>query len=358
MLARFNQFASNPNNRIFVALIGGISLLICVGLPVIALAGFQILDAFVPTALPTNTAIPPVTATSPGTPTAAALCAGPPVMYILLVGTDSRSDSYQTGLSDSMRIVRVDFVEPNITYIAFLRDLYVEIPGLSERGITHGKLNQAYMYGSPGFGYTNDPWGGAGLLAQTLKHNFGVQVDHYVVVNMRSFVRIVDALGGIEINLPYEVDARTKRSRDPDKFFPAGPQHLDGYRTHILARLRPEGDSQRSKTQDLILQAIAAKLLSPTSLPALSGLVETSLNSVLTDLGPQETGQLLCVAARLDADRVRGYSFPNYLFSSTRIDDPVLGNTLVWDVDFNLLRAYLQYFMNGGWPETLPTGNP
>ena len=102
-------------------------------------------------------------------------------MFILLIGSDTRTDNYHAGLSDFIRIVRVDFINPGLTYLAFQRDLYVEIPWISAHsGITHGKLNQAYFYGNPGIGYYDGPGQGPGLLAETLKHNFGVRVDHYL----------------------------------------------------------------------------------------------------------------------------------------------------------------------------------
>jgi anionic cell wall polymer biosynthesis LytR-Cps2A-Psr (LCP) family protein len=190
------------------------------------------------------------------------------------------------------------------------------------------------------------------LLALTIEHNFGIQAEHYVVVNMQSFVRIVDAMGGIDINLPYTVDGRVKGSRDPVLYYAAGQQHLDGYRTLLLARLRPEGDFLRSQTQNLILQAIAAKMLTSESLPLLPGLIAASISSIQTDLREVEIAQLTCLATMLDAQNVNGFNFPENLFKGTRVDDPVLGRPFVWQVDFNILRSYLEYFKNGTWPET------
>jgi len=188
-------------------------------------------------------------------------------MFILLVGSDARKDSYAIGLADSMRLVRVDFVEPSIQILAFPRDLYVEIPEIEDHGgITHGKLNQAYLYGNPGYNYYDGPGQGPGLLALTLEHNFGAQVDHYVAVNLQTFVRIIDTLGGIDIELPYTIDGRVRGSRDPNRYFAVGKHHLDGYRTMLLARLRPGGDLQRLEVQNLILYALADQFFRPTTI--------------------------------------------------------------------------------------------
>lgn len=86
----------------------------------------------------------------------------------------------------------------------------------------------------------------------------------------------MDDLGRIDINLPRAIDGRAQGSRDTSRYFPAGPRRLGGYRTMILARLRPDGDFERSATQDLILDSAAAKILSPSVLPQIFGLIEAT----------------------------------------------------------------------------------
>ena len=311
------------------------------------------------TATPTASLTPTATMTQTATPTIAptptqipALCGGPRVMFILLVGSDARQDSYVIGLADSMRLVRVDFVEPSIQVLAFPRDLYVEIPEIADHsGITHGKLNQAFLYGNPGYKYYEGEGQGPGLLALTLEHNFGAPVDHYVAVNLQTFIRIIDTLGGIDINLPYEIDGRVRGSRDPNRYFAAGEQHLNGYRTMLLARLRPDGDLQRLEIQNLILQALADRLLSPTAVLKFLELIGDFKDSIQTDLGPQEIGRLLCLRAKIDAEQIDFLIFPEPLFKSERVRDPVLGNTSILGADFEVLAEYVKKFRDGLWRE-------
>jgi polyisoprenyl-teichoic acid--peptidoglycan teichoic acid transferase len=273
-------------------------------------------------------------------------------MFILLVGSDARQDSYASGLADSMRLVRVDFVEPGIQVLAFPRDLYVEIPEIADHnGPTHGKLNQAFLYGNPGYNFYDGPGQGPGLLALTLEHNFDAPVDHYVAVNLQTFVRIIDTLGGIDINLPYEIDGRVKGSRDPNRYFAAGEHHLNGYRTMLLARLRPGGDLQRLEIQNLILQALADRLLSPKGVLKFLELIDDFKDSIQTDLGAQEISRLLCLRGLIDAEQIDFLSFPEPLFKSERIRDPVLGNTSILEVDFAVLAEYVKSFRDGSWRE-------
>jgi len=321
-----------------------------------------------PTATPTITLTPTLTPTQTTTatptliPTATelpVLCGGPRVMYVLLVGSDSRSNGYIIGLADSINIVRIDFVEPRVQLLTFQRDLYVDIPAIEKHHVTKGKLNQAFLYGNPGYGYYDGPGQGPGLLALTLENNFGAHVDHYVAVNMHSFEKIVDAVGGIDINLPYVVNGRVKGSKDPDRYFPSGEQHLDGYHTMLLARMRPLGVFKRSEVQSLILQSLANKLLSPKGFQKLPDLIKTFYASVQTDLDIPTIGQLICLADKLNLQKIEFFNFPESLFKSGRVSDPVLGYTSILKVDFEVLKKYVQVFDNGKWSqvkETLDNG--
>ncbi len=339
------------NNRKNLYAFGMIVLLLLCGLPFIGFAGYEVLNTTGQRATPT---LPPpfiLTTPTPIPPTEVIpQCGGPEVMFILLVGSDTRGNSYSNGLADAIRILRVDFVNPGVTILSFQRDLYVEIPEISDHhGITHGKLNQAYLYGNDTFKYYDGPGQGLGLLALTLEHNFGARVDYSAAVNLQTFVKVVDALGGIDINLPSEIDGRMPGARSADLYFPAGEQHLDGYRTMLLARVRPNGDLARNHTQDLILKTLAVKLLNPSTLLQIPSLIEAFKGSIQTDLVQTEIAQLICLSAIIDPQNIKSVNFPEELFSLKRVNDPILGNTSVLDVDFNILKTYVQEFNNGNW---------
>jgi anionic cell wall polymer biosynthesis LytR-Cps2A-Psr (LCP) family protein len=119
----------------------------------------------------------------------------------------------------------------------------------------------------------------------------------------------------------------------------------------LLARLRTQGDLQRSEIQNLILQALAKKLLSLSVIRELPGLIATFSEAVQTDLGPLEIGQLICLSTMLESETIVFRSFPDNLFKNDRVQDPVLGNTSILKVDFALLKIYVGKFMNGEWFE-------
>jgi len=299
-----------------------------------------------PSALPT---------TAPTSSSVTGVCGGPPVMTILAVGTDARGNNYDYGLGDVIRLVRVDFVNPKVTVLEFPRDLWVEIPDIADNinGQDHEKLNQSYLYGNPGFGYTDDPAQGPGLMARTLTLNFGTNIDHYAAVNMRTFEKIVNAVGGIDINLPHAVDGRTADDRNGRLLFESGQQHLDGPRALMLARIRIKGTFARADNQNRVLCALRDKLTTPKVVTKIPQLIESFQGAVQTDLTPAQLGQLACLGTQLQPGNIVFASFPEQDFTATRIYDPVFkGRVFVWEVDFNVLRDYVAQFNQGTWPSS------
>lgn len=281
-------------------------------------------------------------------------CGAQPVMTILVIGTDARSDSYLYGLADVIRLVRVDFVNPKITVLEFPRDLWVEIPDIADnlKGQDHEKLNQAYLYGNPGFGYTDDPAEGPGLLARTLALNFGANIDHYAAVNMRTFVKMVDAVGGIDVYLPKAVDGRTSEDSNNRLLFSSGALHLDGGRALKLARIRIKGVFARAENQNRVLCALRKQLTSPGVITKIPDLIKSFQGSVQTDLSPQQLGQLACIGTQMRPENIFFASFPEEHFKTKRQYDPVFKkNLFIWDVDFDILRDYVRQFNEGAWPQ-------
>jgi LCP family protein required for cell wall assembly len=292
----------------------------------------------------------PIQATSTSTPQP--VCGGPAAMNILAIGSDARGNHYLYGLADIIRLVRVDFVNARVTILEVPRDLWVEIPEISDHySITHGKLNQAYLYGNKGLGYYDGPGEGPGLLARTLQLNFGVRPDHYLAVNMKTFEAIVDAIGGIDVYLPYDVDVRSPAN--PNGFHvEVGQHHFDGETALWVARIRQYHTFSRAENQNIVLCALRKKMLSPALVPAIPELVSTFQRYVQTDLSPEQINQLACLASQMDGRDVVFASFPIKLFKAAKIYDPQLGDTTTtMDADFDILRDYINRFQQGTWPD-------
>lgn len=324
-----------------------------------------------PTALPTETQHQLISAFPEVSPTPATLgptqtpvtipthtpepfCGDDPEMLVLAIGIDYRPGTYTYGLADVIRFVKVDFVTPRVTVLSFPRDLWVEVPGISDHyGITHSKLNQSYFYGTPAMGYYDGPGGGAGLLARTMDLNFGAQPEHYGVVNMKVLIEMIDAMGGVDIYLEHGIDARESEESDELwKIYEPGWNHLNGKRAVYYARIRHiDNVFGRVDRQTEILCAVKTRLLSPSAIMSIPDMITTFSDNVLTDLSPAELSQLACLAPRLSPENVVFARFPEEDLKGTTNYDPNMGiNDFIWEVDNQAIRDYVAGFLDGSWP--------
>ncbi|MEE4193795.1 MAG: LCP family protein [Anaerolineae bacterium] len=223
----------------------------------------------------------------------------------LAIAIDYRGENYVYGLADVIRLVRVDFDHAQINVVSLPRNLLVNVPTNRIQAENPILLNQAYFFGSEGMQKYSGSGYGAGALAETIQANFGITVDHYVVINFGGFIQIIDALGGIEVNLPKEIKA------EKEVLFPAGVQTLTGEEALKLARTRTNySDMERMDHQNLILQAIFRKLTDPSVIYQLPELVNTLKGSVLTDVSPEQILTLINLLPRLREEKI-GYASPS-----------------------------------------------
>lgn len=277
------------------------------------------------------------------------VCGGPPTMTVVISGV--ASSDYLYGLADAIRVARIDFQTQKVTVLALPRDLWVEIPGLESRGITVGKLNQAYFYGTEGMGYYSGAGYGAGLLAETLLSNYGLRVDHYLSVNLNSFRVIINTLGGIDVYLPQDVYKRV--NDQPELYLKAGSHHLNGKQAEMLARQRITiGDFGRINNQTIILKAVAAKLFSPSGIAALPTLVDQLKSNVETDFSPAEVTQLICLTGMIDTQEdVSFITLPDDVMVEQWVFDPTRAiNTSALVGDDGKIRNLVGDFQGGIWP--------
>jgi anionic cell wall polymer biosynthesis LytR-Cps2A-Psr (LCP) family protein len=118
-----------------------------------------------------------------------------------------------------------------------------------------------------------------------------------------------------------------------------------------LARVRIEGSFARADNQNRVLCALRDKLTNPSVVPKIPELIRSFQDAILTDLSPEQLGQLACIGTQIPSGNIVFASFPSEHFKLTRQYDPVFKNTVsVWDVDFDIIRSYISLFNNGAWP--------
>lgn len=260
------------------------------------------------------------------------VCGNEASWNLLMVGIDYRGQDYLYGLADVIRVARVDFVDMTINMVALPRDLVVEAPEGRFTEQNPMKINQAYLFGTEGWkGYLGEG-NGANSLAEVVRYNFGVTPQHYAVVDFQTVVRFIDALGGVEVDLPQAV-------YDPDPAlgsFPAGYQILTGERALALMRIRTNySDSFRVSNQNLVIKAIINKLMQPAMMVKIPGLLDQFKDGFLTDLSIEQIGNLgMCFLRNFDSSNMRSAQIPDDLLTADRVYIPSLnGESFVyrWD---------------------------
>lgn len=238
------------------------------------------------------------------------MCSDNSNISVLAVGIDYRGGDYLYGLADVIRFAEVDFNDQSINMIAIPRDLIVEIP--PERFKVPGpyKVNQAYFFGTPGMENYSGEGNGADALNEVLEYNFGISADYYVVFNFQAFTAFVDAIGGVEVNLPEPVYGGSQGD------FPQGEQTLTGERALALARIRENySDEFRVGNQSLIIQAIFEKMLQPATLLKLPGLVGQFQDSILTNLPLDQISNLALCFRDFDKESLVTHQVPSELLT-------------------------------------------
>lgn len=249
----------------------------------------------VETAEPVATLIPTVeSSTQP-------VCGGPPVMMVLALGIDENDQS------DAIRLVRLDYVNQRIDVLAVPRDLWVTVPDMEENGIKEGRINATYGYGDFFWGMGN----GIVLIEKTFDQNYGIKIDRYATVSFNSFVKAIDALGGIDIYLDKPVDGGLVGL----PLFPAGPNHLNGSYTMAFVRIRHlDTDVYRTRRQTLVLKAVIKKALSPENWVKLPGLYVTlQREAATTDFSPAEVNTVLCLVKNIGEENIYFHEIPQDL---------------------------------------------
>ena len=190
------------------------------------------------------------------------------IINILLVGNDARPGETRAR-SDTMILVSLNKKTNAIQITSFMRDMYVRIPGYYDN-----RINVAFAVG------------GAELLCETLKTNFGVEVDGTVEVNFEAFSDVIDAIGGVDVEM---TASEASYMRGKGYSASEGISHLDGDAALLFARVRSLAGSDYNRT-DRQRRVIAAVIQSvaDSSVTELLNLIDEVLPMVVTDMTDAE----------------------------------------------------------------------
>ena len=215
---------------------------------------------------------------------------------ILVLGTDEGPGREGPFRSDSIMLVRTDPDEHRIALLSIPRDLRVEIPG---RDLD--KVNAAYAYGGPT------------LAIRTVQALTGIPINHVVVVSLVRFKELINALGGVTINVPKPIltekfacprETQAECDRWPGYRFRTGKQTMDGHRALIYARVRvnkldaADNDITRGERQQAVVQAVADEITGFRTFLRMPFIGDELVAPLATDLSANQFVQLAWVKRR------------------------------------------------------------
>lgn len=180
------------------------------------------------------------------------------ITNILLVGQASRAGE-EAKLSDTMILCSINRETNTLTMVSFMRDMYVTLPPYAGKGYGANRINVAYALGCS---WTGQNTGGMEFLELTIEHNFGIEVDHTVEVDFTAFEKIVDLLGGVEVELSEREAEYMNNLNDVDPV-EVGYNLLTGNQALHYARMRKiDGDPQRTARQRNLITTLLNKMKS------------------------------------------------------------------------------------------------
>lgn len=255
------------------------------------------------------------------------------VKNILLIGNDSRTED-ETGRSDAMILVSISSKTNSIHMTSLLRDIYVDIPGHDGN-----RLNAAYAYGGPE------------LLMETIEENFDIEVNRYMLVNFQAFANLVDAVGGVDLEVTNEevqlingylveynqLEGRAEGTDYLDTSL-SGEIHLNGPQALAYCRNRYIGsDFARTERQRNVISAAMKK--APLALVTNGGeLIDGLMTNITTNLTQSELSGLMVQApSMLTYDLVQGSIPLEGTYSNANIR-----GMAVLEVDFEANKDYIQ----------------
>lgn len=247
-------------------------------------------------------------------------------LNVLLLGSDRRPDD-PVWRTDVMMIAFLDVTNGRAAVLSLPRDLYVNIP-------TRGwdRLNIADFWGE----YTKYPGGGPGLMQRVVADNFGIRIDKYARVDFDGFKQIINTLGGIDVNVPCELEDDFIDASSPTGFrhfaVDAGINHMDGDTALMFVRQRHNtGDVSRAQRQQRVVYALREKILSPDIITKIPALYQQLQDTVQTDFGTLDLPGLIQIGASIKPGNIRGRVIDETMWSFWNTPDGK--SVLVFDKD-------------------------
>lgn len=252
------------------------------------------------------------------------------VINVLLIGADSRNGT-NSGNTDVMMLLSLNKKTKQLKMVSFFRDSYLYVEGKNRSYCT--KLNAAFSMGGPE------------TLMQTIENNYKIEIDNYVMVNFESFTSIIDAMGGIQVDVQqYEADYNYKKFKVT---LPVGENvTLNGKQALCFVRIRgcdADGDVSRTRRQRQVIDSMISRV-KQASVSDLNKYIDILLPYVET--GYTE-GQILSLGIKAVTGGWANYERKQLQMPPEDCRTSGSADMWIWVVDYQLAAHKLQMELYG-----------
>jgi polyisoprenyl-teichoic acid--peptidoglycan teichoic acid transferase len=255
---------------------------------------------------------------------------------LLVMGVDMPGrrggDPYEGVRSDTMMLVKMDPGAKTISVISVPRDSRVQLA----RGKGVDKINAAFAYGGPT------------LAKETVEQNFGLTLDHMVVINTAGVRDVIDAMGGIDVYIDKPMRYKDYTAKLFIDFQP-GYHHLNGSQAEGFLRFRhdPLGDIGRVRRQQVFISAVLRRLKDPTVWLSVPNIINVGMKYVITDLSTSDLIAMAAFAKDVPPSGFQVATLPGH--------SGMIGGGSYWTVDNASATALINRMILGLIPAPAPT---
>ncbi len=265
------------------------------------------------------------------------------VLNVLLCGVDSKTGTANSGRADAIMLVSINKKTQQITLTSFFRDSYIYMDIPQQSGSTKGryeKVNAAYSLGGPA------------TLIDTIEKNFKIEIDEYIAVDFASFQKLIDALGGVKVDVEQN-EAMFIRRTSQQKNFPYGKDvKLNGKQALIYSRIRKlDSDINRTERQRKIIKALLESAKKASSGQLVNAYKQTA-QYIRTGYSQSEVISLMATAVtqgwmKYEITEITLPQENGVEMASAYVNTSSARNQWVWIVDYPLCAQKLQLAVYG-----------
>jgi LCP family protein required for cell wall assembly len=246
---------------------------------------------------------------------------------VVVIGLDRRPGTEGPSRTDTVLLLRIDPRDHEAAFLSIPRDALMQVP--VDGGYTQDRINTAFVYN-----WSSEDEGAAPrAVMETIEHNLGIDVDHYVIFDQYSAKDLIDAMGGVTVDNPTAFGQADYSDDDVNVIpqeFPEGKLKLNGYEAVAYGRIREgSSDFERIERQQRVGSALIDKAASPLSIFRLPSAYGAFRDAVKTDMSMRQSAGVLSLLKRVPDDKLKTKSLADAAVScgsceaSIQLLDPV-----------------------------------